>query len=159
MRSSGSRPPLLLPAGKGADPLGSQVGEAGFLEAAADFRRLAGCPFYGGDVVQEAGDGQLLVEAKILGQVTQAAFQRLLTFGEGNAVHQDFPLAGQELGHQQLHQGGLPRAVGPHQADEPGAFQGEAEALQRHMPAVALGEVANFYLHGGFSSVLADFSL
>ena len=102
----------------------------------------------GRHVVQKLGDGQLLKEAEVLGQVAEAGLQFPLNLVQGRPVHQDAPLRGHQGRHQQFHQGGFARPVGAQQADETGGFQVQVQPLQGLLSAgIGHTDVLDFEFH------------
>ena len=125
--------PLALAAGEGADACPAFSSRFTARTAARNGRPGVPQPLQGGHVVQKLGDGQLVEVAEVLGQVAEAGLQPPLRHpgARGASVHQDVPLRGRQGGHQQLHQGGLARPVGPQQPNHAGGPQVQAQALQR----------------------------
>ena len=72
----------------------------------------------GGHIVQKLCHGQLVKQPEVLGQIAQTGFQLPFSFRKGLSIHQNTASCRQKRRHQQLHQSGFTRAVGPEQADQ-----------------------------------------
>ena len=92
-------------------------------------------PFAPGDAVQvgvEAEvlrDGQVGVEPEPLAHVADLALDRRRLRADGAAHHPGVAFRGVEDPRQEAHDGGLPRAVGPHQAEDLPFLDGERQPV------------------------------
>ena len=76
----------------------------------------------GGHIVQKLRRSEFVEQAEGLGQITQTGFQQPLCLFQWAAVYQNCALGGRQSGDQELHQGGLSRAVWAKQSDQAGRF-------------------------------------
>ena len=102
----------------------------------------------GGHIVQKLCHGQLVKQPEVLGQIAQTGFQLPFSFRKGPSIHQNTAFCGQKRRHQQLHQSGFTRAVGPEQADQTGGAQVKAEIFQRLLSiGICLTDILNIDFH------------
>ena len=147
--------PLALPAGQGTDFGSDLFFQIDRLDCLLDGGPGICDPFERGHIVEKLCDGQLVEQAKILRQIAQPGLELPVCFGKRLPVHQDRAGGRQQRSHQQLHQGGLARAVRAEQTDQPGRAQVKGKAVQRLFPVwVGHTDVLNVDFHGSQSFLL-----
>jgi hypothetical protein len=103
--------------------------------------RPAGDALQPGEVAQEFVRREVVVHAEVLRQVAELAPERLGLAHDIHPLEGDLPLRGPGDGGDELHQGGLARAVRAEQADHAGPELEREVVDGGDAPAEALGDV------------------